>query len=98
MDEKIDNVIKWADERGLIAYKNRFKQLAKTIEELGELSSAMLKKDDVKIIDGIGDTYVTLIILAEDLGYSIDMCLQVAYDEIKGRTGRTIDGTFIKDK
>jgi len=48
--------------------------------------------------DGIGDTTVTLILAAELAGLDFEECLQAAYDEIKGRTGTMIGGTFVKDK
>jgi NTP pyrophosphatase (non-canonical NTP hydrolase) len=51
-----------------------------------------------EIKDGIGDTVVTLILLAELHGLTLEECLQHAYDEIKGRTGRLVDGTFVKNK
>lgn len=47
--------------------------------------------------DGIGDTVVTLIILAQQQGWTLEECLQYAYDEIKNRKGKTINGTFVKD-
>ena len=37
--------------------------------------------------DGIGDTVVTLIILAQQHDMTLQECLQYAYDEIKGRKG-----------
>lgn len=69
----------------------------KVMEELGETSKACLKYNEEAIIDGIGDTFVTLIILCKQLGLSPVECLNSAWDEIKNRTGRTIDGSFIKD-
>ena len=47
--------------------------------------------------DGIGDTIVTLIILAAQNNLKIKDCLEYAYNEIKDRTGKTVNGTFIKD-
>jgi len=47
--------------------------------------------------DGLGDTIVTLIILAAQYDLDIVECLEYAYNEIKDRTGKTVDGTFIKD-
>jgi NTP pyrophosphatase (non-canonical NTP hydrolase) len=70
----------------------------KTVEELGELASALLKRDEKKIIDGIGDATVCLIILAKQLDFSFAYCLQEAYTEIKDRKGETKDGTFIKEQ
>lgn len=48
--------------------------------------------------DAIGDVLVTLIIQAEMNGTSLDECLELAWDEIKDRTGKMIEGTFVKDK
>lgn len=50
-----------------------------------------------KVIDGIGDATVTLILLAELSGVDFEYCLQTAYDEIKGRTGQMLEGVFVKD-
>ncbi|CAB4151719.1 NTP-PPase_u3 domain containing protein [uncultured Caudovirales phage] len=90
------NVINWASDRNLLKYDNRFVQLAKVMEELGELAKAMLENDQSKIIDSLGDTNVTLIILANQLKLSLGECLEIAFDEIKNRKGETINGTFIK--
>ena len=70
--------------------------IAQTLQA-GEVGAALSrnKLDDLK--DGIGDTVVTLIILAQQHGMTLEECLQYAYDEIKGRKGRTINGTFIKE-
>lgn len=61
----------------------------------GDRESADSYLDDIK--DGIGDTAVTLILLADMHGWTLEECLQVAYDEIKGRTGVMTDGVFVKD-
>ena len=50
-----------------------------------------------EIQDGIGDTIVTLIMLASIFRVDIDDCLLLAYNEIKGRTGNMVDGVFVKD-
>jgi NTP pyrophosphatase (non-canonical NTP hydrolase) len=67
------------------------------MEELGELSKAVLKNDVVEQIDGLGDVQVTLIILAAQLGLDYDKCLEAAYNEIKDRKGATVNGTFVKN-
>jgi len=56
-------------------------------------TEAML--DQVK--DGIGDLTVTAILAAEMAGLRFEDCLAAAYDEIKGRTGKMVDGQFCKD-
>ena len=50
-----------------------------------------------ELVDGLGDTLVTLIILAAQYGLDLPKCLEYAYNEIKNRTGKTVGGTFIKD-
>ena len=47
--------------------------------------------------DAFGDTLVTLIILSAQYGMQLEDCLEVAYNEIKNRTGKTVGGTFVKD-
>ena len=77
---------------------NSDRQALKFYEEAGEVAAALSrnKLDDLK--DGIGDTVVTLIILAQQHGVTLEECLQVAYTEISGRTGKLVNGTFIKSE
>ena len=90
-------VLRWANERGLLNPENKFMQMGKMVSEVGELCDAIIKDDKNGQIDGIGDVLVTLIILANQLGYDVEDCLEVAYNEIKNRKGETINGTFIKE-
>lgn len=46
----------------------------------------------------MGDIFVTLIILCEDLEIDPVVCLEMAYKKISKRHGRTINGTFIKSE
>ena len=96
-DNVQSNVIEWAKERNLIKLGNAPKQLIKLSEEVGELGSAFLKNDYTEIKDAIGDIQIVLIILAEQLGIDYNQCLKYAYDVIKDRKGKTINGTFVKD-
>jgi len=89
-------VLEWANERNLLHRKNKLKQYAKFGEEANELLRAILNEDEEQIIDGIGDTLVTLIILSEQLGLDPEGCLERAYQEIKDRKGKTVNGEFIK--
>jgi NTP pyrophosphatase (non-canonical NTP hydrolase) len=90
-------VIKWADDRGLSTTGDANKQLLKTFEELGETARAELKNDQQGIKDGVGDAIVTLIIYTHKKGTTINECLEIAYNEIKDRTGKLTDGVFVKD-
>lgn len=90
-------VLDWADQRDLLHEENRLKQWGKTQEEVLEIYQAMLDNDRPAILDGLGDAAVTLIILADQNGMDLKNCLEAAYDEIKNRVGKTINGEFIKD-
>ena len=96
MNELIKQVEQWSKDKNLDK-GNPDRQALKFYEEAGEVGAALSrnKLDDLK--DGIGDTVVTLIILAQQHGWSLQECLQYAYDEISKRKGRTINGTFIKE-
>lgn len=91
------NVIDWANERNLIYPANLQAQMCKVVEEVGELAAAILKRRDSDIRDAIGDVMVTICILAEQLDIDELQCFEDAYNVIKERTGKTINGTFVKD-
>lgn len=46
--------------------------------------------------DAIGDSIVTLIVLCLQLGYDVEECLTIAYNDIKDRKGVMIDDNFVK--
>lgn len=87
----------WANERNILHSGNAPKQFMKFIEESGELSQAILKNRPDDIADAFGDVMVTLIILAEQLNYDLVECLNLAYEEIKDREGKTVNGVFLKE-
>jgi NTP pyrophosphatase (non-canonical NTP hydrolase) len=91
-------VVEWAEEKGLIKPENAPKQFMKVVEELGELSSAIIKEDIDKEIDSYGDVLITLIILAEQRNIDLKLALNLAYNEIKDRKGTLKDGSFIKEE
>ena len=90
-------VIEWANERDLIYPGNQHAQMCKVTEEVGELAAAILKHRKDEIRDAIGDVMVTICILAEQLDIDELQCFEDAYNVIKERTGKTINGTFVKD-
>jgi len=93
-----DCIREWADERGLYDKGDPKTQYIKLMEETGEIGRAILKEDTDEIIDGIGDAVVVLTNLAELCGVSIEECIQEAYDVISKRTGKMVNGTFVKDQ
>jgi len=72
--------------------------MLKVLEEVGETAGALLKDKQDEIKDGIGDSLVTLIILSKQLGLTPTECLEAAWNEIKDRTGKTVDGVFVKNE
>ena len=88
----------WAQERGLYDKGNTMTQYVKLQEEAGELAKALLKDDQPEVIDAIGDMVVVLTNLAHQRGVYIEECIQTAYEVINKRTGKMINGTFVKDE
>ena len=97
----ITDVIQWGRDKGLHDPKA---QLNKVIEEVGEIAHEItrnhydleaLEQPD-ELVDALGDTLVTIIILADILNMDPMACLEEAYMAIANRTGETKDGSFIK--
>jgi NTP pyrophosphatase (non-canonical NTP hydrolase) len=86
----------WADEKGIYNKGDSKTQYIKLIEEAGELAQAILKNDESEVIDAIGDMVVVLTNLAALRGHKIETCVSSAYNVIKSRQGRMINGTFVK--
>lgn len=91
-------IIQWAEDRKIISPKNVSKQFMKVTEELGELAEGINKDNQGQIKDSLGDILVTLIILSKDLDVDLLDCLKGAYGVIKDRTGKTVDGVFVKEE
>lgn len=95
-DQLIINVHDWANDKGLIKPEFIKSQMCKVVEELGETASAISKNKPDELIDGLGDTFVTLIILSLQCGVTPQEALNAAWNEIKDRKGKIVSGTFIK--
>ena len=92
-----DLIRDWAEERGLYKNGDPKTQALKLVEEVGETCRAILKDNEMEMVDGIGDCVVVLTNLAELIGTPIEECIDKAYNEIKGRKGKMSNGTYIKD-
>jgi len=97
MKTLIKQVEAWAEAKGILAHATTLRQAEKTLEETNELICAILNEDRAEIKDAIGDIMVTIIIQAKMQGLTIEECLQSAYDVISKRTGKMVNGQFIKD-
>jgi NTP pyrophosphatase (non-canonical NTP hydrolase) len=87
----------WAMERGIYDKGNSHTQYVKLMEEAGELAQALLKNDKPEVIDAIGDMVVVLTNLAKLEKLDIEDCIENAYETISKRTGKMVNGTFVKD-
>ena len=91
-------VIRWAEARRIVPNSTPLAQAIKTHEELGELLSALHRRNESDTIDAYGDILVTLIIGADLAGIDLIDALAHAYDQIKDRKGiLREDGVFIKE-
>jgi len=109
-----NRVIKWANSKGLLDNATPLTQMSKTIEEIEETRDALLaqangmnryfnSKEELKdteeeILDGFGDVLVTILIgcKLQDI-HPLD-ALQEALEIIEARTGKMVNGKFVKDK
>ena len=95
MKELIKKIQDWGRAKGI---NDPYKQALKTMEELGELSGSLLKGKRDEEIDAVGDIVVCLAIYCDIQRIDIEEATQLAYDTIKGRTGKNVDGVFVKDE
>lgn len=87
----------WAFARNIVNGATRQAQMLKLTEEVGELAHAIARSKEDEVADAIGDCVVVLTILAAQSGLLIDDCIEKAYNTIKDRKGKMIDGVFVKD-
>ena len=66
-------IIDWAEKRNITGEECAPKQRLKLLEEVGETARAILKNDREEYIDGIGDSFVVLTILAKQVGEPFDL-------------------------
>ncbi len=93
-----DDIRSWAEVRGLYDQGDARTQYVKLQEEAGELAKALLDENHAEIVDAIGDMAVVLTNLAHLEGVKFETCVTSAYNEIKNRKGKMINGTFVKDE
>ena len=96
--ERFQKIRDWAGERGLYTKGDKKTQFCKLMEEAGELGRAVLKNDQEEFVDAIGDMVVVLTNMAHLGGTTIEKCIDEAYKVISKRTGKMVNGTFVKDE
>jgi len=91
----LSNVRQWHKERNLIDGSTDKDQVLKLMQELGELSDSVCKQKDIR--DDVGDILVILINIITRNDITLQDCLSVAWNDIKDRKGKMIDGIFVKE-
>lgn len=95
LESLIKKVIQWHYDRNLIHGSSDKDQTLKLLQELGELSDSVCKNKDIS--DDIGDMLVVMLNIAERNNVSLDQCLLRAWNDIKDRKGKMVDGIFVKE-
>ena len=102
MSDWKDRIKQWASDRNLIEGSTPWKQLVKLEEECEELAQSIKNCRGIRymvdIKDAIGDIQVVLAVICAQLGIDIDECREIAWNEIKDRKGKMVDGVFVKDR
>ena len=106
-EELQEKILDWAYDKDLLHEENVDKQFLKFIEEVFEFktemdnvfSDAYIHVDDAaeRMELEMGDIFVTLIVLCEQLQIDLINCLEWAYKKIKNREEKTIVEQFIKE-
>lgn len=105
------DVLDWAEEKGIFDSSDAYAQFGKLAEEVCELDEVLEARDIAKSLDlddsltmveseakvELGDCLVVLTLIANFLDSDLEECYQLAYNKISKRTGQMIDGVFVKD-
>lgn len=97
MNKLIADIEQWGLDKGILPNPDKMAQYYKTCEEVAELDDAILSDNREEAIDAIGDIVVTLIMQCSAWDTTLEECIQQAYDVISKRTGKMVNGQFVKD-
>lgn len=97
MNTLVTRVWEWFEIKGL---KDPVMQMVKVQEEVGELAHEISRghRQAPEVEDALGDILVTIIGMCHHLHYHPAHALGVAYNEIKNRKGKVVEGSFVKDE
>jgi hypothetical protein len=91
----LEDILGWHHARNLIDGSTDQAQFVKLMEEAGELAGNIARGRCIK--DDIGDMIVVLVNIAARNNLPLEECMKAAWDDIKYRKGRMVDGIFIKE-
>jgi NTP pyrophosphatase (non-canonical NTP hydrolase) len=92
-----EQVLVWSKNKGILDNSDLKTQTLKMVSEVGEACDNVARMDLDALEDDLGDILVTLINVAEFAGKDLNQCLFDALGVITKRTGKMVDGTFVKD-
>ena len=95
MIDVVEKIEQWHYDRNLIEGSSDLAQFKKLLEETTELYGNISTGKNP--VDDIGDIIVVLINIATRNGLNLRECLEHAYDDIKDRKGKMVDGVFVKE-
>lgn len=91
-----DKILQWHKDRNLIKGSTDAAQFEKLLEEVDELRGNI--EHSQPIVDDIGDIMVVLVNIAHRNKLTLWECMYHAYQDIKDRKGKMINGVFVKEK
>ena len=95
-EELIARTIAWGEAHEI---DNMWSQASKVAEEWGETVGEMNHgRFGDAFRDGIGDVFISLTIYAHICGVDVERCWGDALEEVEKRTGKTVNGNFIKNE
>ena len=99
MSDWKERIKQWAvsGDRNLIERSTPLKQMDNLDEEFMELLDGLNHNNIDDIKDAIGDIQVVLAVMCCQLDLDIDECREIAWEQIKDRKGKMIDGVFVKE-
>ncbi len=97
LTNEFEPIREWAENKGIYGKGDAKTQFVKLSEEMGELAMSILKNNPEEFMDAIGDCVVVLTNLAHLNGVKIEDCVNGSYGIIAKRTGKMVNGTFVKD-
>jgi NTP pyrophosphatase (non-canonical NTP hydrolase) len=97
-EKLVGDVIRWAEERRILVNTTPRDQFIKTVEEIGEIAHALATDNIDEFVDAVGDTLVTMILMTSSANVDVTYCLAHAYEQIKHRRGKMVNGVFVKEE
>ena len=88
MSDWKERIKQWAADRNLIEGSTTGKQMDKLCEEVDELRDGLLNQNTDDVV---------LAVMCAQLGLDIDECREIAWEQIKDRKGKMVDGVFVKE-